>query len=79
MAAKSGGGGGVGFCCVVIGVGKGHGVGISIQSSVRSGCGLAGFIGLKYLVGGGSILVLLLSFNPEELARFGVMLTLVSC
>ena len=40
MAAKPPGGGGVGFCCVVIGVGKGHGVGVSIQSSMRSGCGL---------------------------------------
>jgi hypothetical protein len=46
---------------------------------MRIGGGFAGFIGLKYLVGGGSILVLLLSFNPEELARFGVMLTPVSC
>ena len=61
------------------GLERGNGVGIAVQPSMRVGSGLAGFIGLKYLVGGGSILVLLLSFNPEELARFGVMLTLVSC
>ena len=73
MVAKPSGGGRVGVRW------EAKGVGAAVQPSMRIGGGFAGFIGLKYLVGGGSILVLLLSFNPEELARFGVMLTLVSC
>lgn len=61
------------------GLNRGEGVRAAVQPIMRVGRGFAGFIGLKYLVGGGSIPVLLLSFNAEELARFGVMLTLVSC
>jgi len=41
MAAKPPGGGRVGVCWVVMGIGKGHGVGVSIQSSMRTGRGLA--------------------------------------
>ena len=79
MVAKPSGGGRVGVRWEVIGIEERRRGRTAVQPSMRVGSGLAGFIGLKYIVGGGSILVLLLSFNPEELARFGVMLTLVSC